>query len=131
MSIDVIGDFLTIIRNGIMRSKSFVVAPYSRMKYTIAKLLQREGFIRDVAIVDEGTPQATLKVVLKYVEGESVIHKIVRVSSPGKRVYCRVGQLKPVIGNFGIAIVSTSQGVMTNKQAREVSVGGEVLCTVW
>ncbi len=131
MSIDVIGDFLTIIRNGIMRSKSFVIAPYSKIKYTMAKLLQQEGFVRDVLVVDEGTPQASLKIVLKYVQGESVIHRIVRVSSPGKRVYCRVNQLKPVVGNFGIAIMSTSQGVMTNKQAREVSVGGEVLCTVW
>lgn len=131
MSIDVIGDFLTIIRNGIMRSKSFVVAPYSGMKYTVAQLLKAEGFVRDVVVIDEGTPHATLKIVLKYVQGESVIHELVRVSVPSRRVYRGAHALQPVIGNCGIAIVSTSQGIMTNKQARERIVGGEVLCTVW
>lgn len=131
MSIDVIGDFLTILRNGIMRSKPFVVMPYSGIKYGIAQLLQREGYVREIAILDEGTPHAHIKVVLKYVQNESVIHELVRVSRPSRRVYCGANKMVPVIGNLGIAIISTSQGLMTNKEARERIIGGEVLCTVW
>ena len=131
MSIDVIGNFLTFIRNGIMRSKPFIVAPYSRFNFEIAGILKQEGFIKDV-IVDESDPvKKFMKIVLKYVDGESVIHEITRKSKPGRRVYQKNNQLKPVIGNLGISILTTSQGIMTNKQAKQVGTGGEIVCSVW
>jgi small subunit ribosomal protein S8 len=130
MSIDVIGDFLTVIRNGIMRSKPFVIVPYSREKHRIASLLKDEGFVRDV-LVEKADVGNTIKVMLKYVNGESVIHEIDRVSTPGSRVYRGSANLGTVAGGFGVVIVSTNKGIITNKQARELAVGGEVLCTVW
>lgn len=131
MSRDVIGDFLTIMRNGILRSKPFVDVPYSQLKQNIALLLKNEGFVREVVVLEELPPHKTLRVVLKYVNGESVIHDLKRISTPGSRVYRGVKQLGVVSGGFGIAVVSTHKGVITNKQARELAVGGEILCTIW
>jgi small subunit ribosomal protein S8 len=131
MSIDSIGDFLTIIRNGVMASKRQVVAPYSRLKEEVARILKHEGFIKDALVEDLGSNKKQIKIVLKYVGGESVIHEIDRVSTPGRRSYSSHALLKPVIGNLGISILTTNKGVMTNKQARQQGVGGEVLCTVW
>lgn len=130
MSIDTIGNFLTIIRNGIMASLPDVKAPYSNLKYQIASILKDEGYIWDFLIEGEGAHKS-LKVVLKYVDGESAIHEITRVSKPGRRVYKGVSSLEPVIGGLGIAIITTPRGVITNKKARQLSVGGEVICTVW
>ena len=130
MSIDVVGDFLTIVRNGIMRSKPFVHVPFSRLKHDIAGLLKQEGFLRDVT-VEEESGHKVLRIALKYVNGESVIHELTRVSTPGGRVYRGAKQLGIVSGGFGIAVVSTNKGVITNKRARELAVGGEILCTVW
>jgi small subunit ribosomal protein S8 len=130
MSKDVIGDFLTIIRNGIMRSKLFVTAPYSRMKHAIAENLKQEGFISDVTIEGEGI-EKSLKIILKYVDGESVIHELDRYSRPGRRIYTAAKHIKPVVGKMGISILTTSKGVITDKKARELGLGGEVLCTVW
>lgn len=126
MSIDSIGDFLTILRNGVKASHSFVTAPYSRIRQNIAQILKDEGFIRDFA-VEEGS----IKVFLKYVEGESVIHEIKRMSKPGRRRYEGYKNLEPVIGGLGISIITTSQGVITDREARQKAVGGEVICTVW
>lgn len=131
MSIDAIGDFLTIIRNGVMASKREVLAPYSTIKQEIATILKDEGFIKDALVEDLGNNKKQIKVMLKYVGGESVIHEIDRVSTPGRRSYSSHALLKPVIGNLGVSILTTSQGVMTNKQARQRGVGGEILCTVW
>ncbi len=133
MSIDSVGDFLTIIRNGIMAGKPFVLAPHSKMRGSIAKILLDEGFIKDVAVIEnkEIPHKKAIKVTLKYVGGESVIHQIKRKSTPGRRVYHGAQSFEPVIGGLGISIVSTNKGVMTNKQARKQSVGGEVLCSVW
>lgn len=130
MSVDSIGDFLTIIRNGIMLGKPFVAAPFSRMRVNIADILKREGFVRDVRTEGEGIDKK-VKVFLKYIDGESVIHEITRKSKPGRRFYEKAKSLRPVKGNLGIAIVSTNQGVMTDKQAREQCVGGEVICSIW
>jgi small subunit ribosomal protein S8 len=130
MSHDTIGDFLTAIRNGVMVSKLYIVTPYSSFRHSIAALLKEEGFIKDVVTVEEDSKKA-LKIFLKYVDGESVIHELKRVSTPGGRAYKRSGNLKPVIGGLGITVLTTSQGVMTDKRARQLSVGGEVLCTVW
>ena len=132
MSVDSIADFLTIIRNGVMVSKSFVTAPYSKMREAIAQILKDEGFITDFVILNaDSDAQKTLKVVLKYVDGEAVIHEIQRVSKPGRRVYAGNKEIKPVIGQLGISILTTSRGVIANQKAKKLSVGGEVICTVW
>jgi small subunit ribosomal protein S8 len=132
MSFDAIGDFLTIIRNGLMVSKPFVVVSYSKMKFEIAKILKEEGFIKDYVIVSEDDPkEKAIKVFLKYVDNESVIHELKRVSTPGLRCFSGVKNIKPVIGGLGISILSTNCGLMTQKKAKELNVGGEVICTVW
>jgi len=131
MSIDTIGDFLTIIRNGRMVSKPSVVAPYSRIKHAIADILKGEGFIRGFEILEDATGKKKLKVVLKYVNGESVIHEITRVSTPGLRAYKGACSIKPVIGGLGLSIITTSRGLLTHKKAKALGVGGEVICTVW
>jgi len=131
MSIDTMGNFLTIIRNGIMASKRNVIAPYSKMKFEVAKILKQEGFIRDVVVEENGSIKKDIKVFLKYVDGESVIHEITRISKPSKRYYARSNELKPVIGGLGISVLTTGQGILTDKKAKELSVGGEVICTVW
>lgn len=130
MSVDTIGNFLTSIRNGIHASKSDVHAPYSKMNHQIAQILKEEGFVRDV-VVTEHDNKKSVRVILKYVDGESVIHELDRVSTPGRRVYEGVSTLKPVIGNLGVAILTTNRGVITSKTARKLGVGGEVICTVW
>lgn len=130
MSVDSIGDFLTIVRNGVLASKRSIVSPYSRLKHEIALILKDEGFIKEVSIEDvEGKKQ--LHILLKYVQGESVIHEITRISTPGRRAYAGHKIFKPVIGGLGVSIITTNKGVMTHKQARQQGVGGEVLCTVW
>lgn len=136
MSIDTIGNFLTIIRNGLQRAKPFVVVPYSGLKQAMLVTLKTEGFIRDYVVVGENDVKKSLKIYLKYVDGESVIHELSRISSPGCRRYAQVAtkgyhKIKPVIGGLGISIITTSRGVMTHKKAKELGVGGEVLCTVW
>jgi|SRR5579859_5874288 len=131
MSIDTIGNFLTIIRNGIMASKPFILAPHSKMRQEIADVLKDQGFVRDVVVLDEESGHKTLKVNLKYVNGESVIHEIKRVSTPGGRSYSSVDNLKPVIGGLGVTILSTNRGIVTQNQAKSLNVGGEVICTVW
>lgn len=132
MSVDSIADFLTIIRNGVMVSKSSITAPYSKMRYSIAQILKNEGFIHDFAVITtDSDVKKMLKIVLKYVDGESVIHEIQRVSKPGRRVYVGSQKIKPVIGQLGISILTTSRGVIANQKAEKLSVGGEVICTVW
>lgn len=131
MSIDTIGNFLTIIRNGIMASKRFVNAPYSNLRLELAKILKEEGFIKDFFVEETSPIKKEIKILLKYVEGESVIHEINRVSRPGKRCYSGVNDLKPVIGGLGISILTTSKGIMTNKKAKELAIGGEIICTIW
>ncbi|RTL05961.1 30S ribosomal protein S8 [Candidatus Dependentiae bacterium] len=131
MSIDCIGNFLTIIRNATRVSKTFVLVPHSSMRYAIALLLKQEGFVKDVSVEELGNNKKNIKVALKYVGGESVIHEIKRVSTPGCRMYSSIANVKPVIGGIGISILTTSRGVLTHKQAKKLNVGGEVLCTVW
>ncbi|MEX0939985.1 MAG: 30S ribosomal protein S8 [Candidatus Babeliales bacterium] len=130
MSIDTIGNFLTIIRNGFILGKRSVEAPFSRMNFNIAQILKDEGFVKDIMIHGEGV-EKRIKVLLKYVDGESVIHEITRLSKPSRRRYEKAKSLKPVKGKLGISILTTSKGLMTNKKARELAVGGEVICSVW
>lgn len=131
MSIDVIGNFLTTIRNGLMRSKPYVVVPYSRQTFQIAGVLEQEGFIKSISVDETDSLKRTIKLGLKYVDGQSVIHELTRISKPGRRVYEKTTKLAPVIGNLGISILTTSKGIMTNKSAKEIRAGGEVICTVW
>ncbi len=127
---DSIGNFLTIIRNGLRVSKPFVVAPYSKMNNAIAQILQKEGFVRSLESIEQDG-RTLLKVELKYVGGESVIHDIQRVSKLSCRSYAGVGEIKPVIGGLGISILTTDRGVISHKKAKQFGVGGEVICTVW
>lgn len=132
MSIDSIGDFLTIIRNGIMASNQAVLAPYSKMRHQIANILWDEGFVKQVVVIEgQGITSKKIKLVLKYVDGESVIHNIKRISKPSCRMYSGIKEIKPVIGNLGISILTTNKGLLTDKQAKKNSVGGEIICTVW
>ena len=132
MSVDSIADFLTIIRNGVMVSKSFVTAPHSKMRHSIAQILKNEGFITDfVTLNADSDAKKRLKVVLKYVDGEAAIHEIQRVSKPGRRVYAGSQEIKPVIGQLGISILTTSHGVIAHQKAKKLSIGGEIICTVW
>jgi small subunit ribosomal protein S8 len=126
---DPIADFLTRIRNGQSSGKAEVNVPASKLKLAIAKVLKEEGYIEDFnSVVQDGKP--TLAVQLKYFQGRPVIDRIERVSRPGLRVYKGKDELPAVLGGLGVAIVSTSQGVMTDRQARAAGHGGEVLCIV-
>lgn len=132
MSIDAVGNFLTIIRNGLMVSKPFVAAPLSKLNVSIAQVLKDEGFIRNFVVEkNEDNSQALIKIFLKYVQGESVIHEITRMSTPSRRKYVGSKNIKPVIGGLGVSILTTNKGILTNRKAKELKVGGEVLCTVW
>ncbi len=126
---DPIADLLTRVRNGLSANKAEVTMPASKVKKSIAQVLKDEGYINDFSVQDiDGKP--TLKVELKYYQGEPVITSIKRASRPGLRVYKGKGDLPTVMGGLGIAIVSTSAGVMTDRAARSAGHGGEVLCTV-
>ena len=131
MSMDVVGDFLTIIRNALMVYKRSVSLPYSNLRAGIAKVLKDEGFIKDFSKSEDERGHSVLNVSLKYVNGESVINEIKRISKPGRRRYERSGKITSVIGGLGVAILSTSSGIMTDQQARKLTVGGEVICHVW
>ena len=126
---DPISDMLTRIRNGQGANKVTVDIPSSNVKQAIAKVLKDEGFIEDFSVSKEGV-KSTIVVTLKYYMGEPVISKLRRVSRPGLRIYKSVDELPRVIGGMGIAIVSTSNGVMSDRAARNAGHGGEVLCTV-
>ena len=128
---DPIADMLTRIRNGLIARHDAVMIPASNMKKAIAKILLDEGYIKSVDFIDDGL-QGQIKVVLKYVEGkESVIKGLKRISKPGLRVYAKSEEIPKVLGGLGIAIVSTSKGVMTDKAARLQGIGGEVLAYIW
>lgn len=126
---DSLADMLTRIRNAHGRHKTSVTMPSSRLKSAVAEVLKNEGYIVDYR-VDEG-PKPELTIDLKYFEGKPVIEEIQRFSRPGLRRYAGVGELPRVRGGLGVAIVSTSHGVMTDHAARSTGVGGEVLCTVF
>jgi small subunit ribosomal protein S8 len=128
---DPIADMLTRIRNGIQSRHDRVDVPASKLKVEIARILKSEGFISNYKVVEE-KPQSLLRVYLKYSdEGEPVIHGIERISRPGRRVYRNKQEIPRVLGGLGLAIVSTSKGVMAGAEAVKSGVGGEVLCQVW
>ena len=128
---DPIADMLTRIRNALIARHDTVTLPASNMKKSIAKILMDEGYIKSVDYIDDGL-QGQIKIVLKYAEGkQSVIKGLKRISKPGLRVYARNEELPKVLGGLGVAIISTSKGVMTDKEARKAGVGGEVLAYIW
>lgn len=133
MSVDVIGNMLTTIRNACGLSKKTALIPHSKFKENVLTVLRNSGYIRGFEVVPSKESQIgkDIKIELKYVDGESVIHKIERVSSPGVRIYKKPAGLKPVIGGLGISVISTSKGVMSDIQARKMSLGGEVLLEIW
>lgn len=126
---DPIADMLTRIRNGQSAGKESVVLPSSKVKVAIAKVLKDEGYITDFNTEVKGS-HSWLTVVLKYYNGKPVIEEVKRVSKPGLRIYKSKEELPKVLGGLGIAIVSTSKGVMTDRVARAMGHGGEVICTV-
>jgi small subunit ribosomal protein S8 len=128
---DPIGDLLTRIRNGQLRGLAKIKSPNSRQRIRILDVLQTEGFIRGYAEVEFKGGRRELEIELKYHEGKPVIRELKRVSTPGRRVYAAVTDLKPHRSGLGVSIVSTPQGVMTDTSAREKNVGGEVLCHVF
>ena len=128
---DPIADMLTRIRNAQVAKHDSVVLPASNAKKAIAKILLAEGYVKNVDFINDG-PQGSIKITLKYVGGKQpVIAGLKKISKPGLRVYAKGEELPKVLGGMGIAIISTSQGLMTDKQAHQKSVGGEVLAYVW
>jgi len=128
---DPLGDMLTRIRNSQMRGKSTVVTPASKLRGWVLDVLKEEGYIRSYESTQDerGMPQFTIS--LKYFEGEPVIRELSRVSKPGRRVYSNVKDMPRVRNGLGVSIVSTPRGVMSDANARDANVGGEVLCTVF
>ena len=127
---DPIADMLTRIRNAQIAKHDVVVLPASNTKKAIAKILLAEGYVKSVDFIDEA-PQGSIKIALKYVNKQPVIAGLKRISKPGLRVYARSEELPKVLGGLGIAIISTSKGLMTDKEARKEMIGGEVLAYIW
>ena len=128
---DPLGDMLTRIRNGLMRNKSKVSSPASKLRANVCEVLKSEGYIRDYATVDFENGKSEIEIELKYYEGAPVIREISRVSRPGLRVYSSVKSIPTVSNGLGINILSTPKGVMADHKAREENVGGEILCRVF
>lgn len=128
---DPIADLLTRIRNAVRVERPYVDMPLSKMKLRLAEVLHREGFVWDSEVI-EGTPVSTLRINLKYgPNGEHLIEHIERLSRPGRRVYLGVSELREVRQGTGISILSTPKGLLSNREARQQGVGGELLCQLW
>lgn len=131
MMTDPIADMLTRIRNGVNAKHNEITVPSSNIKKEIARILLEEGYIKGYDVTEDNK-QGMIRIELKYSrEGEKVISGIKRISKPGLRVYAKAGEVPKVLGGLGIAIVSTSKGIVTDRAARAQGVGGEVLCYVW
>jgi small subunit ribosomal protein S8 len=133
---DPIADMLTRIRNGVMASQSVVAMPHSKLKAEVARILKEEGFIEGYEVVESDKPDIqTLRIKIKYVgerrEKSAVITGLERISRPGRRVYSKKQDIPWVLAGMGIAILSTPKGVMTGQRARQLGIGGEILCKVW
>ncbi len=128
---DPLADFLTRIRNGVKANFETIEMPLSKLKVNVARVLKEEGYINDYQVLDEGV-QGTLRIVLKYgPDNQKVITGIRRVSKPGLRQYSKSGRIPKVMSGLGVAILTTSQGVITDREARRRNIGGEILCEVW
>ena len=126
---DTLADMITRVRNAHMAGKEAVTMPSSKLKVAVAQVLKDEGYVTDLSVTDGAKPELTI--TLKYFEGKPVIEKIVRISKPSLRVYKGSTNLPSVEGGLGVAIVTTSSGVMTDRAARAAGIGGEVICTVF
>jgi len=127
---DPVADMLNRIRNAIMMRHDTVLIPASKLKLAVARVLKNEGFISDYQVV-KGKVEKEMKLSLKYLDKKSIIFGLERVSKPGLRVYVQKGEIPRVYGGLGVAIVSTSKGVMTGREARRQGAGGELLCYIW
>lgn len=128
---DPVADMLTRIRNG-QRSKLFTIeSPFSALRASVLDVLKREGYINNFEKIETGKNKFALKIELKYLEGKPVIKVVKRVSKPGRRVYSNIGKLQKVFNGLGISIISTPKGVLSDNEARQQNVGGEVLCYVF
>ena len=128
---DPIADMLTRIRNAVKAKFNSVDIPGSKLKVEIAKILKDEGYIRNYKFLKDGK-QGILRVYLRYGKGQdNVVYGLKRISMPGRRIYVKSKDIKPVLNGLGISILSTSKGVMTDKNARKQNVGGEILCNIW
>jgi len=127
---DTIADFLTRIRNAGQAKHKTVDIPCSKLKLALAAILKDQGFVADFEKVEDGV-QGVIRVSLRYYNRQPAFRELKRISKPGRRLYSPADKLPRVNNGLGIAIVSTSRGVMTDKQARKLNVGGEVLCTIW
>ncbi len=128
---DPIGDLLTRIRNGQAARLSAITSPASKLRANLLEVLKREGYIRDFSVTQNDNGSAEISVELKYSEGQPVIRQINRVSRPGRRVYSPIKEVPRVFNGLGISILSTPRGVLSDKEAREQNVGGEILCRVF
>ncbi len=128
---DPIADLLTRIRNAITAKREEVILPASKIKLEVAKILKNEGYIRNFKFVED-SKQGILKIHLKYDDsGRPIIRMLQRVSKPSRRVYCRRDEIPNILGGLGVAVLSTSKGIMTGQKASHLGLGGEVLCKVW
>ncbi len=127
---DPIADLLTRIRNAYLAKKTSVRAPFSRAKLALTKVLVDQGYLEGCTVEGEGTKQE-LHMTLKYEGSQAVIKKIDRISSPGRRTYLKAKYIKPVLGGHGMLVISTSKGLLTDKQAKQENLGGEVICRVY
>lgn len=130
MLTDPIADMLTRIRNAVLIKNEKVDIPASKMKVEVAKILKEEGFIKSYKIIKD-KKQGILRITLKYTENEPMITGLKRISKPGRRVYVGKGEVPKAMGGVGVAIVTTSKGILTDKECRRDGVGGEVICHVW
>ena len=128
---DTIGDFLTIIRNGSTARKDVCITQHSKMRSSIAAILKQEGYIRDFAEGTDARGFKTIELTLKFVENTPAITGIERHSKPGRRLYFGSKDIPRVLGGLGVAILTTSKGVVRARDARELGVGGELICKVW
>jgi small subunit ribosomal protein S8 len=128
---DPIGDMLIQIKNASMAGRNVVTLPYSRLKYAVACIIQEEKYILHVEKDEKDISKPQLKIELRYVHNKSVITDLKRKSKPGLRLYVNKDEIPLVIGGMGIAILSTSKGIMTGKNAKKQSLGGELLCEIW
>lgn len=127
---DPIADMLTRIRNATIVRDKVVEIPSSKVKLELAKILKEEGYIQDHELLESGK-QGTIRIYLKYNGKENVITGLKRISKPGLRIYAQKEEIPKVLGGLGIAVLSTSQGIMTDRKARQAGIGGEVICYVW
>ena len=128
---DTIADMLTTIRNGLLVQKEKVQTPFSKVKSNVLKVLTEEGYIKGYKIINETKAIKKIEIILSYINGHPSIKKISKVSKPGRKVYTKIKKLPSYYNGYGVTIVSTSKGIMTDKKARRSNLGGEILCQVF